>query len=48
LPTGTFEDSTKFDADVATLDASLTAAKIGHRLFQRELEVTTSAWSDTP
>jgi uncharacterized protein (TIGR02599 family) len=48
LPTGTFQDSAKFDADVATLDASLTAAKIGHRLFQRELEVTTSAWSDTP
>jgi uncharacterized protein (TIGR02599 family) len=48
LPPGAFQDSTKFDTDVAALDASLTAAKIGHRIFQRELEVTTSAWSDTP
>jgi uncharacterized protein (TIGR02599 family) len=43
-----FQDSTKIDADVAALDASLTAAKINHRIFQRDLAVTTSAWSNTP
>jgi uncharacterized protein (TIGR02599 family) len=43
-----FQDSTKIDADVSSLDASLTAAKINHRIFQRDLEVTTSAWSNTP
>jgi uncharacterized protein (TIGR02599 family) len=43
-----FQDSTKIDADVAALDASLTAAKINHRIFQRDLAITTSAWSNTP
>jgi uncharacterized protein (TIGR02599 family) len=43
-----FQDSTKIDADVAALDASLTVAKINHRIFQRDLAITTSAWSNTP
>jgi uncharacterized protein (TIGR02599 family) len=48
LPPGLFQDATKLDADVAALDASLTAAKIAHRIFQRDLEITTSAWSNSP
>ena len=43
-----FQDATKIDADVTALDASLTAAKINHRIFQRDISITTSAWSDTP
>jgi uncharacterized protein (TIGR02599 family) len=43
-----FQDSTKIDADVSSLDAFLTAAKINHRIFQRDLEIATSAWSNTP
>jgi uncharacterized protein (TIGR02599 family) len=43
-----FQDATRIDADVAALDSSLTAAKINHRIFQRDLAITTSAWSNTP
>jgi uncharacterized protein (TIGR02599 family) len=48
IPTGLFQDATKFSADMATLDASLTAAKIRHRFFQRDLDLVASAWSDNP
>ena len=47
VPTALFQDSTKIDADMATLDASLSAAKINHRIFQRDFDITTAAWSNT-
>jgi uncharacterized protein (TIGR02599 family) len=43
-----FQDATKLDSDVASLDASLTAARIGHRIFQRDEPLVGSAWSGTP
>ena len=33
--------------DLATLDASLTAQKIGHRIFQREIQLPSAAWSNS-
>lgn len=48
LPAGTFQNASNLDADLADLDASLTAAKIGHRIFQRDLAITTAAWSNSP
>jgi len=48
VPATLFQDSTKIDTDLAVLDASLAAAKIKHRIFQRDFDVTTSAWSNTP
>lgn len=48
VPPGLFQDAAEFDADAAALDASLTAAKINHRLFERDLEILTAAWSDSP
>jgi uncharacterized protein (TIGR02599 family) len=44
---GLFQQSSKLDADLATLDGSLTAQKIGHRLFQREILLPAAAWSNT-
>jgi uncharacterized protein (TIGR02599 family) len=32
--------------DLATLDASLTAQKIGHRIFRREIQLPSAAWSN--
>ena len=43
-----FQQATQLDADLATLDASLTGQKIGHRIFQREILVTSANWSNTP
>jgi uncharacterized protein (TIGR02599 family) len=34
--------------DLATLDASLTSQKIGHRIFRREIQLPSTAWSNTP
>jgi uncharacterized protein (TIGR02599 family) len=48
VPSGLFQDATKLNADIATLDVSLTAAKIRHRFFQRDLDLVASAWSDNP
>lgn len=48
VPPGLFQDAAEFDVDMTALDASLTAAKINHRLFERDLEITTAAWSDSP
>ena len=39
---------TQLNADLATLDGSLTAQKIGHRIFQREIQLPSSDWSNTP
>jgi uncharacterized protein (TIGR02599 family) len=43
-----FQQAAQLDADLATLDNALTAQKIGHRIFQREILLTSSAWSNTP
>jgi uncharacterized protein (TIGR02599 family) len=41
-----FQDSTKLDADLVTLNATLAAAKINYRVFQRDLILNASAWSN--
>ena len=43
-----FQQAAQLDADVASLDNALTAQKIGHRIFQREILLPSSAWSNTP
>jgi uncharacterized protein (TIGR02599 family) len=43
-----FQQAAQLDADLATLDNSLTAQKIGHRIFQREILLPSSSWSNTP
>jgi len=43
-----FQQAAQLDTDLATLDNSLTAQKIEHRIFQREILLTSSAWSNTP
>lgn len=43
-----FQQAAQLDADLATLDATLTAQKIGHRIFQQEILLPSSNWSDTP
>jgi uncharacterized protein (TIGR02599 family) len=47
LPDTLFTDATKWSADLASLDAGLTAQKIGHRLFQREILLPSAAWTET-
>ena len=48
IPNGTFQDSSQIDSDITALDASLTKSRLGHRIFQRDVFVTTAAWSNTP
>jgi uncharacterized protein (TIGR02599 family) len=43
-----FQQAAQLNADLATLDSSLTAQKIGHRIFQREILLPSSCWSDLP
>jgi len=43
-----FQQAAQLNTDLATLDASLTAQKIGHRIFQREILLPCSDWSNTP
>jgi uncharacterized protein (TIGR02599 family) len=43
-----FQQPAQLNSDLATLDASLTAQKIGHRIFQRDMLLPSSSWSDTP
>lgn len=38
-----FQQAAQLNADLTTLDNSLTAQKIGHRIFQREILLTSSA-----
>ena len=42
-----FQQAAQLDADLATLDGSLTAQKIGHRIFQRVIQLPSSDWSNT-
>lgn len=43
-----FQSAAKLDADLAALDGSLTAAGIQHRIYQRDIVVASSAWSNSP
>jgi len=45
---GLFQQAAQLNADLATLDGTLTAQKIDHRIFQREILLPASSWSDTP
>jgi uncharacterized protein (TIGR02599 family) len=47
VPTTLFRDSTRLDADIASLDTSLTTARIGHRIFERDIVIPASAWSNS-
>lgn len=43
-----FQQAAQLFSDLATLDNTLTAQKIGHRIFQREILLPSSNWSNTP
>jgi uncharacterized protein (TIGR02599 family) len=43
-----FQQAAQLTSDLATLDNTLTAQNIGHRIFQREILLPSSAWSNTP
>jgi uncharacterized protein (TIGR02599 family) len=43
-----FQQAAQLDADLSTLDSNLTAQKIGHRIFQREILLPSSDWSNMP
>ncbi len=43
-----FQQAVQLDADLAALDTSLTTQKIGHRILQREIQLSSAAWSNTP
>jgi len=47
VPATLFQQSAQLDADLATLDNALTVQKVGHRIFQREIMIPSSAWSST-
>jgi uncharacterized protein (TIGR02599 family) len=47
ISTSLFQQAAQLNADLATLDAGLTAQKIGHRFFQREILLSSAAWSNT-
>lgn len=47
VPGTLFQQAAQLDADLATLDAALTAQKIRHRIFQRELVLPATAWNAT-
>lgn len=41
-----FQEAAQLDADLASLDTTLTQKKIGHRIFQREIGVASAAWTN--
>jgi uncharacterized protein (TIGR02599 family) len=43
-----FATAANLQADLTSLDAALTAQKIGHRIFQRKIALAGSAWTETP
>ena len=47
VPAGLFQDATKVDADLATLDKTLTVQKINHRTFQRDVSMAAASWAET-
>jgi uncharacterized protein (TIGR02599 family) len=48
VPANLFQQSAQLSGDLAALDASLTALQIGHRIYQRDILMTASNWSNTP
>ncbi len=48
VPPGLFTAASKMDDDLAALDAALTAKKINHRVFTRDILLPAAAWTDTP
>ena len=48
VPANLFVNAAQLSNDLASLDASLTAAKIHHRLFQRDIVLQAAAWTNTP
>jgi uncharacterized protein (TIGR02599 family) len=47
VPANLFLDSSKMDADLATLDAALTARKINHRILERTILLPAAAWTNS-
>jgi uncharacterized protein (TIGR02599 family) len=47
VPAGLFQQAAQLDGDLSSLDAALTIQKIGHRIFQREIQLPSSAWSNS-
>jgi uncharacterized protein (TIGR02599 family) len=43
-----FQEAAQLDTDLIALDNTLTTQKINHRIFQRDIELTSSNWSNTP
>ena len=43
-----FQQAAQYDTDLAALDSTLTAQKIGHRIFQREILLSSANWSNVP
>ena len=48
VPATLFQQATQLSADLATLDQSLTAQQIQHRIFQRDIRLPAADWSETP
>jgi len=47
IPNGLFHEADRLDTDLASLDSTLTAQKINHRIFQRHILLPSSVWSET-
>jgi uncharacterized protein (TIGR02599 family) len=48
VPEGLFSEADRLDADLASLDSTLIAQKVGHRVLQRHIVLPSSAWSESP
>jgi uncharacterized protein (TIGR02599 family) len=48
VPSTLFVNAGSFDADLASLDATLTGRGLRHRIFQREILLPAAAWTNTP
>ncbi len=48
VPPALFRDATQVASDTAALDSALTAARVGHRIFQRDVVLAGSTWSSPP
>jgi uncharacterized protein (TIGR02599 family) len=46
VPGNLFHEADRLDADLVSLDSTLTTQKVGHRIFQRHILLPASAWSD--
>jgi len=46
VPANLFHDASRLDADLALLDSTLTAQKTGHRILQRHILLSSSAWEE--